>query len=182
MPTNKNKNNKKKSARAATTTGSTTFEPPTPIKNVEDAVKNMKQLLNTAALINSADNEKEKKYYQSIESILEKHLRAEFDKGTYHNVFDSVKKLVSGSGKGIYALLRSADIPLKIGMSLVNKLRRVNQQDNEDAWDLAGVDDLEKMCPEDSEVVQDIKNAMPPSMNYYSDKEGERTLLIQCQN
>jgi len=180
MPTNKNKSNKKK-GRATTTTGNTTFEPPTPIKNVEDAVKNMKQLLNTAALINSADNEEEKKYYQSIESMLEKHLRAEFDKGTYHNVFDSVKKLVSGSGKGIYALLRAADIPLKIGMSVVNKLRRVNQQDNEDAWDLAGVDDLEKMCPEDSEVVQDIKSAMPPSMNYYSDKEGERTLLIQCQ-
>ena len=88
MPTNKNKNNKKK-GRATTTTGSTTFEPPTPVKNVEDAVKNMKQLLNTAALINSADNEEEKKYYQSIESMLEKHLRAEFDKGTYHNVFDS---------------------------------------------------------------------------------------------
>jgi len=78
-------------------------------------------------------------------------------------------------------MLRGAGIPLKIGMSLVNKLRRVNQQDNEDAWDLAGVDDLEEMCPEDSEVVQDIKNVMPPSMNYYSDKEGERTLLIQCQ-
>jgi len=37
MPTNKKKKGR------TTTTGSTTIEPPTPIENLEDAVKNMKQ-------------------------------------------------------------------------------------------------------------------------------------------
>ena len=37
------------------------------------------------------------------------------------------------------------------------------------------------MCPDNSTVVNAIKNAMPPSLNFFHEKEDARTLLIQLQ-
>ena len=92
---------------------------PNKVDNVDDAVDQMKSLLKVDELISGTDDPVEKKYYQKIDVILEKHLREEFDKGTYH--INNLEKLKYACGRGIYALWISSSIPLKIGMSAVNK-------------------------------------------------------------
>lgn len=152
---------------------------PKRVDSVDDAVDQMKSLLKVDELISGTDDPVEKKYYQKIEVILEKHLREEFDKGTYH--INNLGKLTEACGKGIYALWISSSIPLKVGMSAVNKKMRAKQQIYKEAFDIASEEQVKKMCPNNSTVVNAIKNEMPPSLNFYYEKEDARTLLIQLQ-
>ena len=96
---------------------------PKRVDSVDDAVDQMKILLNIEALMKEAKTDDEQReYYNNIEVILEQHLREEFDKGTYH--INNLEKLTHACGRGIYALWISSSIPLKIGMSAVNKRKR----------------------------------------------------------
>ena len=156
---------------------------PKRVDSVDDAVDQMKILLNIEALMKEAKTktDDEREYYNNIEVILEQHLREEFDKGTYH--INNLEKLTYACGRGIYALWISSSIPLKIGMSAVNKRERAEQQTYKEggAFDIASEKEVKKMCPDNSTVVNAIKNAMPPSLNFFREKEDARTLLIQLQ-
>ena len=116
-----------------------------------------------------------------MERVLEQHLREEYRKGTYHSILVSLKRLVHGSGAGLYALLYKEGVPLKIGMSLVERMLRANQQNFKEAFGVADVSKVKEMCPDDSAIVKDVKKLAPKSMNYFNEKEGDRTLLMQLQ-
>ena len=151
------------------------------IRTEEEAVAEMKRILHTQEKIDATNNREEKKYYRSMERVLEQHLREEYRKGTYHSILDSLKRLVHGSGAGLYALLYKEGVPLKIGMSLVERMLRANQQNFKEAFGVADVSKVKEMCPDDSKIVNNIKNLAPKSMNYFNEKEGDRTLLMQLQ-
>ncbi|KAL9190418.1 hypothetical protein ACHAXT_007629 [Thalassiosira profunda] len=153
---------------------------PRKIATEKEVVERMCKLLHVREKIDSARSEEERQFYKDARAILEKGLRHAFANGTYDEVFDDLKRLVSRSGPGLYALLYSIGVALKIGSSVDRKVR-ADQQKYKVAYDLCDMDKLGKLCPANSEVVTAIKALGPPRLVYHEDKEEQRTEDIQRQ-
>lgn len=132
------------------------------MESEEEAVEQMRRILHTEKKISSAQTEEEVAHYQEVDIICEEHVRESFRNGRYDSLFSNLRRLVHGSGRGLYALFFSIGIALKLGMSLVDKMIRAKQQNYKAAFDVCDLDELDKLCPKDSDVVMKISALKPP--------------------